>query len=224
MILKLPKWVGAIGFLLAFIAGSINSVGLLGFKHQAVSHLTGVSTFLSLEIAAQNTAEIIHLFLVVLSFLIGAILSGFVVGNTALNADRRYTSALIIESALLLSAFIFFKSGSVLGYYLCSAACGLQNSITSIFSGSLIRTTHVSGLFTDIGIMIGLRLRGQNLGNRKMILYCTLILGFIGGGIIGAVLFSHFSYDAILLPFMLSATIALSHWLYLHFSERKSIQ
>lgn len=202
MILKLPKWVGAIGFLLAFIAGSINSVGLLGFKHQAVSHLTGVSTFLSLEIAAQNTAEIIHLFLVVLSFLIGAILSGFVVGNTALNADRRYTFALIIESALLLSAFIFFKSGSVLGYYLCSAACGLQNSITSIFSGSLIRTTHVSGLFTDIGVMIGLRLRGQNLGNRKMILYCTLILGFIGGGIIGAVLFNHFSYDAILLPFM----------------------
>ena len=220
MIQKLPKWVEAGGFLLAFIAGSINSVGLLGFKHQAVSHLTGISTFLSLEIAFQNSTEILHLLLVMLSFLMGAILSGFVVGNTALKLGRHYSIALIIESCLLFASFISFKNGSVFSYYLCSAACGLQNAITSSFSGSLIRTTHVSGLFTDIGIMIGLRLRGKKADTRKVILYCTLIVGFISGGIIGAISFQHFSYDAILLPSILSSIVAILYWLYLYSQSR----
>lgn len=221
MIQKLPKWVEAGGFLLAFIAGSINSVGLLGFKHQAVSHLTGVSTFLSLEMASLNISEIIHLLLVVFSFLIGAVLSGFIVGNTALKLGRRYTFALIIESFLLLIAFICFKHNSVFAYYLCSSACGLQNAITSSFSGSLIRTTHVSGLFTDIGIIIGLKLRGQKADSRKIILYCTVIFGFISGGVIGAISFKYFSYNAILLPSILSAVVAISYWFYFNFSAKK---
>ncbi|HEX2584671.1 MAG TPA: DUF1275 family protein, partial [Steroidobacteraceae bacterium] len=64
MINKLPKWVEVGGFLLAFNAGFINAVGLLGFKHQAVSHLTGTSTFLSLAITNSNFPEITHLLLV----------------------------------------------------------------------------------------------------------------------------------------------------------------
>jgi len=220
MINKLPKWVEVGGFFLAFIAGSINSVGLLGFKHQAVSHLTGTSTFLSLEIANLNTPEIIHLLLVAASFLVGAVFSGFVVGNTALKLGRPYSFALLVESLLLLAAFLFLNKNSSYGYYLASIACGLQNALTSSYSGAVVRTTHVSGLFTDIGIMIGLRFRGQVADKRKITLYVILISGFIFGGVIGALLFKYVSFKAILLPAMMSACIALGYWLYLHLAQR----
>lgn len=219
MIHKLPKWVEASGFLLASIAGSINSVGLLGFKSQAVSHLTGASTYLSLEMAVNNTSEIVHLLLVIFSFLIGAILSGFIVGDTVLKIGKYYSFVLIIESIFLLIAYISFKNGSEFGYYLSSAACGLQNAITSSFSGSVIRTTHVSGLFTDIGIMIGLRFRGKKADNRKVVLCCILIFGFISGGVIGAVFFKYYNYGAILFPSVLSATVGICYWLYLRASK-----
>ena len=215
MINKLPRWVEFGGFCLAFIAGSINSVGLLGFKHQAVSHLTGTSTFLSLEIASLNTSEVIHLLSLALSFLMGAVLSGFIVGNTALKLGRRYSFALFVESLFLFIAFLLLNSNSLYGYYFASAACGLQNALTSTYSGAVIRTTHVSGLFTDIGIMIGLRFRGQPTDKRKIILYLILILGFICGGIVGAISFKMFAFEAILLPCILSLTIAVSYWIYL---------
>ena len=35
---KLPRWVLAGGWALAFVAGIINVVGLLGFEHQAVTN------------------------------------------------------------------------------------------------------------------------------------------------------------------------------------------
>jgi uncharacterized membrane protein YoaK (UPF0700 family) len=219
MINKLPRWVEFGGFCLAFIAGSVNSVGLLGFKHQAVSHLTGTSTFLSLEIASVNTPEVVHLLLLALSFLLGAVLSGFIVGNTALKLGRRYSFALFVESLFLFIAFLLLNNHSLYGYYFASAACGLQNALTSTYSGAVIRTTHVSGLFTDIGIMIGLRLRGQPTDKRKIILYVILIAGFICGGIVGALSFKVFAFEAILLPCMLSLSVAAGYWFYLRIKE-----
>lgn len=212
MINKLPKWVEIGGFFLAFTAGSVNSVGLLGFKHQAVSHLTGVSTFFSLEIATTQWAEVFHLWVVAIAFLVGAIFSGFVVGNTALMLGRRYSFALFIEALLLITAAfcLFFNKSS--GYFFASAACGLQNAMTSSYSGAVVRTTHVSGLFTDIGIMLGMRLRGQQIDRRRLILYLTLISGFICGGVVGAILYEHLAAFALLLPAFIALSLASAYW------------
>lgn len=218
MINKLPRWVETGGFFLALNAGFINAIGLLGFRHQAVSHLTGTSTFLSLEISNGNLQEAIHLLLVITSFVVGAAFSGLVIGNTALQLGRRYSLALMVESLLLLTAFYYLNNGSHFGQLLASAACGLQNAMTSTYSGAVVRTTHVSGLFTDLGVALGLRLRGQKADQRKIILYLTLITGFIGGGIIGSLSFAHYQFSAILAPSAMAATIAVSYWLYLHLS------
>ena len=48
LLTRLPPWVEVGAFLLAFLAGSVNAVGLLGFSHQSVSHLTGTSSLLGL--------------------------------------------------------------------------------------------------------------------------------------------------------------------------------
>ena len=54
MINKLPKWVEIGGFFLALMAGSVNAIALRGFNHQGVSHLSGSSTLLGVELAAGN--------------------------------------------------------------------------------------------------------------------------------------------------------------------------
>lgn len=216
MINKLPKWVEIGGFFLTLNAGFINAVGLLGFKHQAVSHLTGTSTFLSLEIANNNTQEIIHLLIVIASFVVGAAFSGLVIGNTALKLGRRYSLALMTESLLLFASMYLLNHGSQDGHFFASAACGLQNAMTSTYSGAVVRTTHVSGLFTDLGVALGLRFRGQQADKRKIILYLTLIVGFIAGGVVGSLLFSRFQFSALLAPGIMAATIAVCYWIYWH--------
>jgi uncharacterized membrane protein YoaK (UPF0700 family) len=223
MINKLPKWVEVGGFLLALNAGFINAVGLLAFKHQAVSHLTGTTTFLSLAIANSNTQEIVHLLLIMASFIIGAAYSGLIIGNTALKLGRRYSFALMTESALLFMSMYMLNHGSLLGQFFASAACGLQNAMTTTYSGAVVRTTHVSGLFTDLGVALGLRFRGHKTDSRKIILYCILISGFIVGGVVGSLLFAEFMFSAILAPCLLTAFIAVSHWVFLQNQVRGKV-
>lgn len=214
MIRKLPKWVEVGGFFLAFIAGSVNAIALLGFNHQGVSHLTGSSSLLSVELAAGNLSSAYHLFIIIVSFLVGAAVSGFLIGGESLKLGRRYSGALVCEAALLFLAMYFLNQGSTLGHYLASAACGLQNAMTSTFSGAVVRTTHLTGLFTDIGITLGLLLRGRRADRRRIILYGTLISGFIVGGVVGAMTFGLFKFYAIAIPALLAVLMAMVYLIY----------
>lgn len=214
MIQKLPRWVEVGGFILTFIAGSVNAIGLLGFQHEAVSHLTGTASLLAMQIANMNLSGSLHLLLVILSFLIGAMFSGFVIGNTALKLGRRYSLALIVESVLLSGAMYLLINGNSGGHFLASAACGLQNAMTSTYSGAVVRTTHVSGLFTDIGIMFGMMLHGEKADRRRISLYLILIGGFISGGVAGSVLFVQIEFMALLLPATIAALLAIAHFFY----------
>jgi uncharacterized membrane protein YoaK (UPF0700 family) len=210
---KLPRWVETGAFFLAFIAGSVNAIALLGFNHQGVSHLTGSSSLLGVEMANGNFSEALHLLWIILSFVFGAAVSGYVIGNQSLKLGRRYGVALLVVALMLLLSMHFLLDGNNLGHYLASGACGLQNAMTSAFSGALVRTTHVTGLFTDLGIIIGLWLRGQKADKRRVILYLTLILGFVAGGLVGAMNFNSFSFLAMLLPASLAAAMAFIYFM-----------
>ena len=220
MINKLPKWVEVGGFVLALIAGCVNAIGLLDFKHQAVSHLTGVSTFLGLELAVGDFYGAARLMLIMLGFVLGAMYSSFIIGSASLQLGRPYGVALLSETLLLALSMVFLNLGSDLGPILAAAACGLQNAMTSTYSGALVRTTHVSGLFTDLGIMFGLRLRGHALDKRRVILYATLIAGFIVGGLIGAIAYNLVKFYALILPTALALTMAIAYWRYAHHQVR----
>ncbi|MCU0616455.1 MAG: DUF1275 domain-containing protein [Gemmatimonadaceae bacterium] len=200
MLSRLPRWVEIGGFWLAAIAGAVNAVGLLGFRHEAVSHVTGTSTLLSVAVARGDAQEAMHLLLIVLAFLLGAMLSGALTGNVALQLGRRYGAALLLEAVLLTLATVALERGSDTGHLLASAACGLQNAMVSSYSGALVRTTHLTGLVTDIGTMLGARLRGHALDRRRVLLYLILILGFAAGGIAGALAFDVVGARALLLP------------------------
>lgn len=200
MLSKLPRWVEVGGFWLAAIAGAVNAIGLLGFRHEAVSHVTGTSSLLSLAVARGESATALHLLLIVLAFLVGAIISGALTGNASLQLGRRYGAALVLEAALLAFAAVALSRGSDAGHLLASAACGLQNAMVSTYSGALVRTTHLTGLVTDIGTMLGARLRGQLLDRRRVLLYVILVCGFLAGGVAGALAYARVGANALLLP------------------------
>ena len=214
MFTKLPRWVEVGAFWLAAIAGAVNAIGLLGFKHQGVSHLTGTSTLLGLSLVNLDLADSTHLILIIVSFMLGAALSGALIDNAVLRLGRRYSFALLIESALLLLAMLSLERGSNSGHFLASAACGLQNGMVSTYSGAAIRTTHVSGLFTDLGTMLGARLRGHAIDSRKAGLLVLLIVGFILGGSVGAYSYQHLQFTALAIPAGAAIALAIVNWLY----------
>lgn len=214
LLTRLPPWVEVGAFLLAFLAGSVNAVGLLGFSHQSVSHLTGTSSLLGLALADLALNNALHLLFTLLSFLAGAALSGMLITSTALKLGRHYGFSQLIEAGLLTLAMLSLQQGSDLGVYLASMACGLQNAMVTTYSGSIIRTTHLSGVFTDLGIMLGNWLRGIALDSRRLLLFLLLIGGFICGGVVGTVLFRWLHFVALMVPATLAASLAVVYWGY----------
>jgi hypothetical protein len=110
LIQRLPKWVEFGAFLLALVAGYINVIGLLGFDHQSVSHLSGSATLLGARLSEGAFSPALHLMGVLLSFFIGALIAGALLHGTALKLGRHYQTALLIEAALLFLAYLSLSS------------------------------------------------------------------------------------------------------------------
>lgn len=214
MIRKLPRWVWIGGFALAFIAGMVNVVGLLAFEHQAVSHLTGTASLLGVSAARGQYVAVGHLVAIIGSFVVGAIISGYLIQDSTLRLGRRYGLALMIESCLLAVAAVLLQRHSVLGVCLASCACGLQNAMASTYSGAIIRTTHMTGIFTDIGIIFGHCLRGIPVEWRRFKLFALIVAGFVSGGAAGALVFPHLGHATLLIPAALTGTAGLSYSIY----------
>jgi uncharacterized membrane protein YoaK (UPF0700 family) len=214
VISKLPRWVEYGSFVLTLVAGFINSIGLLSFNHQSISHLSGTATLLASGVINSSLSETLHLALILLSFLIGSAISGYFLNSGSLKLGRNYSRLLTLEAIFIFVSIYFLSSGSFLGYYLASAACGLQNALVTTYSGAIIRTTHVTGIFTDLGIMLGSKLRGEIFDKRKAVLFLLIISGFIVGGVLGACFFSFFKFNALLIPALICLLLALSYSIY----------
>ncbi|GAK87440.1 conserved hypothetical membrane protein [Vibrio ponticus] len=201
-------------FLLALLAGIVNAIGLLGFQHQAVSHISGTVTLLGTSIESLDGMTS-HLLMILVSFLMGATLAGAFFESTALRLGRRYGVALCIEAGLLFVAYLLLEQNVTTGQYFASAACGLQNAMITTFSGAVVRTTHMTGIITDLGIMIGARFRGERFDFRKAKLFLFIFTGFLLGGVVGARLFAQYQIASLMAPIALALALALVYWLYL---------
>lgn len=214
MISQLPKWVELGAFFLALVAGCVNAIGLLGFEHQSVSHLSGTATLLGTELLSLSWHKIFHLVGILLSFMAGACIAGFLLHGSTLKLGRHYDTALFIEFILLCVASWLLISGSFYGHFLASAACGLQNALATTYSGAIIRTTHVTGIFTDLGIMLGAMFRGTSVDKRKAKLFLFIIFGFILGGTSGALLFAEFLFKSLFFPAAVCLIMAVTYRVY----------
>ncbi|MES2465928.1 MAG: YoaK family protein [Verrucomicrobiota bacterium] len=209
MINSLPRWVWPGAGLLAFLAGMINVTGVLGFTHEAVTHLTGVTTYLGAALAGGKASNVLHLGGILLAFVAGASLCGLLLGVGGMKPGARYHVVLWVESIMLAAAVPLLEHQFIAGVFLTCAATGLQNALVAAFSGSLIRTTHLSGLFTDLGILIGQALRGLPTDARRWKLCFSVISGFLGGAVAGAACFHEWSYHTLLIPAGVTALLGM---------------
>jgi uncharacterized membrane protein YoaK (UPF0700 family) len=211
---QLPRWAWIGGGALAFVAGLINAAGYMGFRHQSISNLTGSTTLLGISVGTADDGEALHWALSLLAFMLGAMASGAIVQKSTLKLGRPYGVALLLESLLLFAAVPLLDREWSAGLWLAAMACGLQNGMVSAYSGAVFRTTHVSGMFTDLGIYLGHRLRGLEVDALR-VRVCVLVIGsFMLGGFGGALLFEHLRERSLLIPAVLTGLCGALYSLY----------
>ena len=213
---------------LSFQAGFINAGGLLAC-HRFVTHTTGFATLFGVEFARGHWIDAVGMFTTPLFFLLGAMLSAFFVDRRISNGrSPRYTLLIGVISILLFSISLA-GNGNAFGifggetnirtdYFLLALLCltsGIQNAAITSASGAIVRTTHLTGLTTDLGIgLIRVLHRSDSEANHQAEIRGTgirlgLIGGFVLGSTAGAFAFLNFQYLGFLIPAAISGLLCL---------------
>lgn len=201
---------------LAFVAGATNAGGFLAVK-QYTSHMTGMVSRMADSVALGDIAEVLSAFSALLCFLAGAACSSILINwGRRRSLQGEYALPLLLESALLL---LFGLLGGNLEHHewlfvpasvmLLCFIMGLQNAIITKLSHATIRTTHVTGMVTDIGIEVGKVLYWNRKdgdaalaavhGDLKRLRTLASLVGlFFSGGIAGAIEFKRIGFSATL--------------------------
>lgn len=168
---------------LAFVAGYVNTV-MLDVYHVPVSHMSGAVSRLGIDIGEGRYGELKILLSIVTAFFCGAAISGYVIGSNNLKPGRRYGVILFLEGVILMGVSGFGGGGGRYSVPLAALACGLQNAMASSYYGLIIRTTHMTGILTDLGFLLGSVFRhGKRIGSWKFALLLLILLGFFSGGL-----------------------------------------
>lgn len=147
-----------LAILLSFVAGLVNITGVLALK-TLTTNVTGHFAFFAEEIMRHDYRTAITFFLFTIFFLLGSFLSSFLQELISLkNPDWSHIIPITLEMIILIvvsifgtSAGIFTLEGKLTAFFLL-LAMGIQNSLVTNISRSTVRTTHLTGLFTDLGI------------------------------------------------------------------------
>ena len=221
---RTPKANFQLGTVLCFVAGATNAGGFLAVG-QYTSHMSGMVSSVADNLILNQWGLVISGIAAVLAFLAGAVSTAWMV-NWAMrrHLHSAYGRPLLLEALLLL---VFGLFGAAIDRYdsplvpttmlvLCFIM-GLQNAVITKISNAEIRTTHITGLVTDLGIELGKltyinRLTRENLVHanvQRLRLLIALISAFFIGGVAGAWGFKSFGYIATL---PLSAILVAMVW------------
>lgn len=88
---------------------------------------------------------------------------------------------LAVEAMLFIAAAALLAGENAFGACFAAAGCGLQNAMTSFYSGSSIRSTHLTGFFTDFGLVLGQVCRGHPVPRRRLAMWALVLFGFSTG-------------------------------------------
>jgi len=202
-----------LGVTLAFVAGAVNAGGFLAVGVYT-SHMSGmVASFADDMVLGRYILAVLAL-VYVLCFFLGAVTSSVLVNWARLKRLHSEFALTLGLEALLLLVFGLLAAGLVgdislsvpLTIGLLCYIMGLQNSLMTKLSHAEIRTTHMTGVVTDLGIEAGRFLFGRathadsRFHPKKAQLLLSLLLAFAGGGLVGAFGFSHLGFVTIL-PF-----------------------
>ena len=215
-----------LGWSLAFVAGALNAGGFLAVQTYT-SHVTGRLSSLADELALGHLNLVVDAIVGVAAFVLGAMACALLVNF----ARRRHLSStyalpLMLEAALILVfGLMGARLSQVEGVLLLPATVvllcfvmGLQNAVVTKLSGAVIRTTHMTGVVTDLGIELGKLLYWnrdpeiplQVRADRDRLKVLTGLLAcFLIGGITGALGFKLAGYAFTVPIALLLAVMAL---------------
>lgn len=188
-----------IASLLSFVAGGVGVVGFMSIQ-KLVINATGNVVFFAHGSLQFNWQESITFFLYVFFFFAGSFVSNMLIEITAkLNERFIYIVPALIEISILFlvglfGAKIMVYNADYLAFILLFAM-GLQNALVTIISNAIVRTTHLSGLFTDLGIELSQLFFYKTEENKAQLirtirLRFRIIIYFVMGGVINGVLYA----------------------------------
>lgn len=210
------------GQLLAFNSGFTNGACLSGFlvksgRRQAVAAFTGAYTGSALLLADGHTSKFGFQVCMILSFMLGACLAGlFTPKAVQYRIEPTYGPTFFVGGIFLLTASILAAVDHNLGndvddfvFYLTAIAKGLQNGLSSLYSGNLIRSSHLTGTSTDIALFTGQLLRGNSTNNWKLIVLVALAVSFWTGGFVSFYATQEFTSKTLLFNASLFLTVGV---------------
>ncbi|NCI45189.1 YoaK family protein [Sediminibacterium soli] len=188
-----------IASLLSFIAGIVNVVGFFAVQ-RLTTNVTGHFAYFMDEFVKLNFGQGLVYFLYIVFFFLGSFASNFIIESVSRKSERyMYVVPVVIESALL------FITGTLHAGWVSAHpdtiafgllfAMGLQNSLVTTISNAHVRTTHLTGLFTDLGIELSQYFFYKTREHRQrlvssMRLRLTIIAFFFTGGIVGGIAYA----------------------------------
>lgn len=198
-----------LAILLCLNAGFINAAGFIAFA-VLTTNVTGHAALLAVSLTSRQWRAALMVTLWLLLFLAGAFVSSLYIGKVGRDKSFAYTVPIITIILLVLLIAIFghdyqhtlpeteYFAGSLL------FAMGMQNALVSMVSGSVVRTTHLTGMFTDLGIdLSGALLSRKNLNpahKHRILLRLTIIVFFLLGGLAGGFAFLSLGFTAFYIP------------------------
>lgn len=205
---RTPQHNLSIASLLSFVAGLVNVVGFFSVQ-KLTTNVTGHFAFFIDEVFKLNLDNAFHIALFVIFFFLGAFFANFSVETySRIRETQTYLFPILIE-ALILAVIAFtgnylIKSNPDVIAYSLLFAMGMQNSLVTSISKSIVRTTHLTGLFTDMGIEFSqLFFYKDQIHKRRLLksirLRLNIIIMFFFGGLSGGVLYEHFGIHTLLL-------------------------
>jgi uncharacterized membrane protein YoaK (UPF0700 family) len=207
--------------LLALIAGVLNSVGFVAVSVYT-SHMTGLTASVADHLVLGSFSLVWVGLEAIGSFVLGAMTCALLFNwGRRRGLHGRYANVLVLEALLILAfggladRLVWEHRDHVFVAVLCFTM-GLQNAIITKISAAQIRTTHVTGMVTDIGIELGkLVYRSRREGEPpvradlgKLGMLAGLVGLFFVGGVLGAAGFLALGFPVLVAPALLLLLVA----------------
>ena len=220
---------------LAWVAGYVNTSAVLTCG-VVTSHLTGHASNLGKDVAQRAWGDAALMVALIGAFFVGAMISGFAL---EIGRQRRWASIYVLPAAIelvLLAAFAVGvrlhdtaepEVGGTLWWMtaVAAVAMGVQNATITRISSGVVRTTHLTGIVTDLGhesaqlaAMRRLFGRGLRLGDadtrgpslQRLVLLASIFVSFIVGSACGAWIYIEIPRLSMLAPLVLLAWIIIA--------------
>lgn len=194
--------------LLSFVAGMVNVASFFALGH-LTTNVTGHVAFMADELSQRNYLYSLIYFGFILSFLLGAFSSNLYMEVVYERFPRfRYTVPVLLELVILTG--ISLLSFSTIESYPVEIACtllfsmGMQNALVTNISKAVVRTTHLTGLFTDLGIELSQLVFYRKYSQVKNLktsikLRLIIIFSFLFGGVVAGVAYPYYGLRVLII-------------------------